>query len=356
MVRPGENGPNKSTFRNRMRSALANKAAADSLLDTIAYTQGRLNAALVKLNADAAAFTAAVAATAVLDLTADITLTSTTAGASRNTNTLTLQVLAAAANPTNTILVSFTGTAAAIVVTVTPNNGTNNAATAVNLTTAQLRELITTGAVVGKTVTITDASSLRTKQTATGGGATNLADGGEGDGVVATFASGANAFATGLDTNYVATVGLATTFSADSDPSGDPYKVSMRKVMQSALAHRRLANELVDSLEEMQTAYTALLVKLNAESGTLNDKTYVSLLAVDVIPADDEGTDAQHKTSLRTSLRSAMANAALADKVMDAMVDMQESFNAALALLDTAAINGVTSALQVEVLDPDAEA
>ncbi len=120
-------------------------------------------------------------------------MTKAAVGSAQNTKTFTIQVLAAAANPTNTVLVSFTGTDAAIVCTVTPNNGTNNSATPVNLTTAQLRELITTGAVVGKTITLTDASSLRALQTATGGGATNLADGGEGDGVSATFAGGTGA-------------------------------------------------------------------------------------------------------------------------------------------------------------------
>lgn len=131
-----------------------------------------------------------VAATAVANLTNDITYTSVAKGPARNTNTITIQVLAAAANPTNTVLVAFTGTAAAIVITVTPNNGTNNSATAVNLTTANLVQLINTGLVTGKTVTITDASSLRELQTATGGGAQNLADAGEGDAVVATFSAG----------------------------------------------------------------------------------------------------------------------------------------------------------------------
>jgi hypothetical protein len=56
-----------------------------------------------------------------------------------------------------------------------------------------LAELITTGAVVGKTITITDASSLRNDQTATGGDSTPLADAGEGDGLVATFANGIDA-------------------------------------------------------------------------------------------------------------------------------------------------------------------
>jgi uncharacterized spore protein YtfJ len=135
-------------------------------------------------------YVAADPAEGILNLTADITLTKAAVGSANNTRTFTLQVLAAAANPTDTVLVAFTGTAAAIVCTVTPNDGTNNAATPVALTTAELRELISTGAVVGKTITLTDASSLRALQTATGGGATALADGGEGDGVVATFADG----------------------------------------------------------------------------------------------------------------------------------------------------------------------
>ncbi len=135
-------------------------------------------------------FGPATAATATLDLTTDIILTSVAVGEARNTETFTLQVLAAAANPTDTILADFTGTAAAIICTITPNDGSNNGATPVDLTTAELAELINTGAVAGKTVTITDASTLRALQTATGGDATVLADAGEGDGEVATFAGG----------------------------------------------------------------------------------------------------------------------------------------------------------------------
>ncbi len=136
--------------------------------------------------------TPAVHASATLDLTSDIVLTSVASGSARNTKTLTLQVLAAAANPTSTVLAAFTGTASAIVLTITPNDGTHNSATAVNLSTAQVRELIQTGVVVGRSVTVTDGSSLRALQTATGGGAANVADSGEGDGVVATFSGGAD--------------------------------------------------------------------------------------------------------------------------------------------------------------------
>lgn len=137
--------------------------------------------------------TPAVAAEAILNLTADITLTSVALGEARNTNTFTLQVLAAAANTDDEVLVAFTGTAAAIVCTVTPNDGTNNSATPVDLTTEELAELINTGDVAGKNIVLTDASSLRALQTATGGDATALADAGEGDGQVATFADGDDA-------------------------------------------------------------------------------------------------------------------------------------------------------------------
>jgi hypothetical protein len=133
-----------------------------------------------------------IAALATLDLTVDVVLTSVAKGPARNTNTFTTQVVAAAANPLATVIVTFTGTAAAITCTVTPNDGTHNSGTPVNLTTANLVELINTGLVAGKTVTIVDASSRRILQTATGGGPQNMVDGGEGDGVVGTFSGGAN--------------------------------------------------------------------------------------------------------------------------------------------------------------------
>ncbi len=131
------------------------------------------------------------APTATWNLTNDITLTTVTTGPARNGDTITLQVAAAAANPTDTILMGVTGTIDAVVITVTPNSGANNGGTPVNLTTAQLAEYIQTGAVVGKTITLTDGGSLLPDFNATGGGAANLADGGEGDGVVATLANGA---------------------------------------------------------------------------------------------------------------------------------------------------------------------
>ena len=144
---------------------------------------------LKKINFEAA-YIATVAASGSIATTTPIVVTAVTSGIAANGTTVTIQVEAAAANPTDTVLAVVTGTSAAIVITITPNDGTNNGATPVPLTTAELRELIATGDVVAKSMTVTDASSLLDEITATGGGADNLADSGEGDGEVATLSGG----------------------------------------------------------------------------------------------------------------------------------------------------------------------
>ena len=129
-------------------------------------------------------------ATATLDITNDIILTSVASGRNRNTNTFQLIISPAASNPSDTVLAQFTGSKTAIVLTITPNNGTNNAGNNVTLTTAELVELINNGSVTGKSVTVTDTSSLRVLQTASGGGSESLADNGEGDNKTGTFTGG----------------------------------------------------------------------------------------------------------------------------------------------------------------------
>jgi hypothetical protein len=129
---------------------------------------------------------------ATLDLSTDIVLTDTVNRASRNGATFELVVEAAAANEDDEVLVSFTGTLDAIVCTVTPNDGTNNSATPVDLDEDELAELINTGAVVGKNIVLTDVDGLRTAQTATGGASSALASS---DDQVVSFASGVTAVA-----------------------------------------------------------------------------------------------------------------------------------------------------------------
>lgn len=145
--------------------------------------------------------TGSYAPTGTWATTTPVTITTVTTGAARNGNTITLQVAPAASNPTNRVLLAVTGTAAAVVLTFTPNSGANNAGVPVNLTAAQLATFIQSGvgSVAGTylsgSVNITTSGAgvgLLADIRASGGGAQNLVDGGEGDGVVATLAGGAN--------------------------------------------------------------------------------------------------------------------------------------------------------------------
>lgn len=181
---------NGATFTTQVAAAAANPT--DTVL---AVWTGSAAATVLTITPNSGANNPTTQAFGSIATTTPIVLTKTVAarpGVAGNGDTFTVQVEAAAANPAATILAVFTGVAGAIVCTITPNDGTNNAATPVDLTTAELVELITTGAVAGKTVTVTDVGGLRNDQTATGGGAAALANAGEGDGLVCNFAGGVN--------------------------------------------------------------------------------------------------------------------------------------------------------------------
>lgn len=168
-------------------------------------------------------YTAGVAATASLATTSAITLTQVQAAfgkVAHNGYTFKTVIAAAAANPTNTVLVAFTGTAAAIVCTITPNDGTNNSVTPVTVTEANLVELINTGLITAKTPTITDASSLRILNTATGGSTNVLAASGNGDNVTATFASG-------VSQSMTTTVGQVQGITSITEVAVGTYRITL---------------------------------------------------------------------------------------------------------------------------------
>lgn len=192
----GSTTPNGSTL-----TVDVNAAAANPTDTVLAVVTGTAAATVITItpNDGTNNVTPAVAATGSIATTTPIALTATVAGTAVNTNTLTIQVEAAAANPTDTILAVVSGTEAAAVLTITPNDGTNNGATPVDLTTAELAELINSNTVVGKTVTLTDASSWLDNYAATGGDATALADSGEGDGVTGTLTGGVDAIAVAVN-------------------------------------------------------------------------------------------------------------------------------------------------------------
>lgn len=156
-----------------------------------------------------------------------------------------------------------------------------------------------------------------------------------------------------LDTDYVATQAITSLFEADDVNLPAQHKSTLRKVLISSLSHRRLGNEIADSVEELQTAHNALMTKLDAEAGTLNDTDYESTLAVEVTDAEAQVAGAQHKASLRKSLRSALSHRRLADQIMDSIIGLQTAMNAALAEIDGGTVNGAMAQFKVTAIDPD---
>ena len=143
-------------------------------------------------------------------------------------------VNAPAANAGEAVIVTFSGTQDAIVCTITPDDAV------LTITTAEVAELVNTGAVDGKTITLSDPDNLRTLQTATGGSAQAMTAGavGTGDESIATFAAGGGtAIADVMQTSGVAAISssefkvvlvdssnaIHRTMTVSLDPEHDSY-------------------------------------------------------------------------------------------------------------------------------------
>ena len=154
-----------------------------------------------------------------------------------------------------------------------------------------------------------------------------------------------------LDTDY-ATLAIPSAFDADAPVFGQ-HKQSARKTLRSALKHKRAADEIVDTLEETQLALNALLLKLDAQGGTLADTDFEATLGL--TPLDlDAPTFGQHKQSLRKTVISGFARTNLANDVLEALLGLQNSLVASAKQLDLGNVAGAHASLQVDVLDPDA--
>lgn len=129
------------------------------------------------------------------------------------------------------------------------------------------------------------------------------------------------------DVNYEVTLAVTET---DWDVVGTEaqHKAPLRRVMRSSLAHKRMANEIVDAIEEAEVSFNAVLAQMDADLGTLSDDaTYEAYRITDVIDPDATGTEAQHKASLRQSLRKALSHKELADSILADLVAMQAGVN-----------------------------
>lgn len=105
------------------------------------------------------------------------------------------------------------------------------------------------------------------------------------------------------------------------------HKASMRKVMINAMAHKRLANEMVDAMEEAEVSFNAVLEQMDADAGTLSADNIYEAFRITLVDADAEGIEAQHKAPLRKSLQKALAHSAMADRIMDDLIAAQTAVN-----------------------------
>lgn len=156
-----------------------------------------------------------------------------------------------------------------------------------------------------------------------------------------------------IDTDFVASLPSMSVLMADA-PLRAQNQATPRKSMRSAMMNKRVGDALVDSLSAAQSALTDLMVKLDAQAGTLTDVDFESTLSVEPIDADGYLPGAQNKAPARKVMTAAIAHSKGADMVMDALVALADAVDAALAQLDTSDVTDI-DLLKVAVIDPDAE-
>ena len=331
--------PNRATLRRKTEAALAHRRLANEILDSIVDSQNKWNKLIAKLDADDAA-----------SLDQDY---SDSAGAAEITDITCVADSSGSLDGTYFIMYEPSGSVAFWIDvddsgTIEPAHGADRS---VEITTIATDDADTV--VAGKVQAAIDGDSAFSA--AVLGAVVTVTNAAEGD--VTDADAGTSGFTMDVTSQGSAALGISDLFDADAEGEDAQHKASLRKSLRSALAHKKLADEICDSIEEMQAAMNALEAKLDAEAGTLNDTDYASSLGLSVLDGDidAEGEDAQHKASLRRSLRSAMANRRAADQILDALIAMQEAFNASMDELDAGNVNGAHAGFAVDELDPDAE-
>lgn len=332
-------GPNKATNRVKLRSGLANRRLADIIFEQINANQNALNTALTKLNTDAPAPVVADAEET------DITCIADASGSLDGTYFILHE-------PTGSVAfwidIDNSGT-------VEPAHGADRSVEITAIATDAINTAVATA--------VAAAIQADAGFSASAAGAVvsviNAANGAVDDAEAGTSGFTMNVTQQGADAN----AGVSTDYEAEAaitdllDPSAifaSQYRTSIRAALRKNLHHRRLADEMLRALTSFQASFNALLIKLDDQAGALTDADFESTLAVSVIDADGVGIDAQFKAPLRLSLQKALANARLGNRIMDALVGLQESLNAALVKIDAEELLGEMEDIVVEVLDPEA--
>jgi hypothetical protein len=128
------------------------------------------------------------------------------------------------------------------------------------------------------------------------------------------------------DTDYVASVGVSA-IDMDAKSIGQ-HKSSLRKMTIDKMAHKRLANEVIDTLEEGQVTLNLVLAQMDADAGTLSiDSVYEAFKVADPIDADASG-DGPSRSSLRRVMRSAVKHREFGNSLSDEIEAVSADINA----------------------------
>ena len=138
------------------------------------------------------------------------------------------------------------------------------------------------------------------------------------------------------------------------------HKATRRRSMQSALAHRKAADKLLDALYDLQKKWNAAMDKLDADTSAALDTDYASLHKISELFESDEALKSgPHKRTLRQTMRAALSHRRLADEICDALEELHVTHNAFLAKLDaqggTLTDTDWASTLGIVELKPDSK-
>ena len=135
------------------------------------------------------------------------------------------------------------------------------------------------------------------------------------------------------DVNYVTTAGV-TAVDFDAETIGQ-HKQSARKVIISKMAHRRLAGEVCDLLEESQVTLNLILAQMDADAGTLsNDATYEAFRIANPI-AVSSVLQGPHKASFSKVMISAIKHKEFGLSISAELAAVQSELNAMIDLIQT---------------------
>jgi hypothetical protein len=143
-----------------------------------------------------------------------------------------------------------------------------------------------------------------------------------------------------------------STISPDAAGTSAQHKASQRTSLRSALRNKGLADDILDSMDELDAAMDYVVSQLVLDIGVApgTNGSYAEGVVTEDDPSASAG-GAPHNASRRRSLEVSLCHSSLADAIIDGLVEMQSQWNQLLPLLDG---GDGTNTLSVSILDPDA--